>query len=95
MMKTFMALLLMTTCATAEGAVDSCTGRVKMVVETTNDGLYPKGSSGLEIGDCVIESQRNEKRILRTCPIGSRCRITGIKVGDAAIDAIIGITRLK
>lgn len=93
-MRTLVALLLMTTCATAQDAVSTCTGRV--AIETGNGELYPKGVKGLVIGDCFnVESRANEKRILRTCPIGSRCRVEGIEGGDSVLDTLISVTRVK
>jgi hypothetical protein len=73
---------------------ETCTGPVKIDVVTSDQELYPKGYKLFSVGECVFEDPKLQKQILRTCPIGSRCRVEGAYAGDAAIETITSVTRI-
>ena len=65
---------------------ETCVGRVKIHVETVGDGLYPKGDRLFVVGNCVVTAPREQ--VLRTCPMGSWCRIAGTSEGDGEVNRI-------
>ena len=80
-MKTLIAAALLLALASPAYAVtETCIGRVTRAV--TVDG-------------CVLEDPALRKRVLRICPIGSRCRIVGSYGGDAVIESIDSVIRLE
>jgi hypothetical protein len=98
------AFTLLGTPVKAEEAADpieTCNGRVTAFVGTGES--IKKGVRMLHVRDgedCnffVTERvSANGKRILRTCPIGSSCRIEArLFGGDGGIDTIISVTRIK
>ena len=89
--KTLIAAVMLLA-STSFSHAETCTGRVRIDVETVGDGLYLKGDKVLSVGDCVFE--QHEKRVLRTCPLGSRCRVEGHPGGDSTIKTIISVTRV-
>lgn len=95
-MKTLMAAaLLLVLASPAHAETRTCTGHVRIDVETSGDGLYPKGYKQFSVGDCVLEDPALQKRALRICPLGSWCRIVGSYAGDAAIETIDSIKRVR
>lgn len=87
------ALLLAAHAAPAPAEIQTCTGRVQIDVVTDNDGLNRKGDRVFSVGGCAFTSSVLEKQVLRTCPLGSRCRVEGTLGGDDAIETINSITR--
>jgi hypothetical protein len=81
--------------------IETCNGRVTAFVGTGE--LIERGVRMLHVRggrDCdffVTErDSANGKRILRTCPIGSSCRIEArLYGGDGGIDTLISVRRLK
>lgn len=94
MTKTLIAASLLLA-LTSPAHAETCTGRVKIDVVTSGDGLYPKGYKQFSVGECVLEDPALQKRALRTCPIGSYCRIEGSYAGDAAIETIDSVKRVR
>ena len=95
-MKTLIAAsLLLALIVPAHASTETCTGRVRIDVVTDNNGLYPKGYKQFSVGKCVLEDARLQKQVLRTCPLGSQCRVEGAYAGDAAIETITSVTRVR
>jgi len=88
------ALLLMAHAAPARTETRTCTGRVRIDVIRTTQELYPKGSRQFSVGGCVVENAKLQKQVLRTCPLGSWCRVEGTDAGDDAIEPITSVTRV-
>jgi hypothetical protein len=80
-------LLALTIPAHAE--TQTCTGRVKIEI-ADGDGLNPKGTRELSVGDCYIEQS---EQVLRNCPKGSFCRVEGTPDGEA-LD-LISVKRVR
>jgi hypothetical protein len=74
---------------------ETCTGRVQIDVVTDNDGLHIKGERVFNVGKCEFGDPALQKRVLHTCPIGSQCRIEGSYSGDADIETITSVTRVR
>jgi len=92
-MKTLIAaglLLALTSVSHAE----TCTGPVSISVET-GEGLFPKGAKVFGVGGCSFGQSAQQKRVLRTCPMGSHCRVEGKFSGDAEFEAITSVTRVQ
>ena len=93
--------LLGTPVKAEEAAHQTCNGRVTAFVGTGE--AIEKGVRMLHVRggrDCDFfvtdRVSANGKRILRTCPIGSSCRIEArLYGGDGGIDTIISVTRIK
>ncbi len=85
-------LLALTSPASAETV--TCTGRVKIDAIKVSEGLYEKGEKIFSVGNCVFEGSARQKQVLRTCPMGSRCRVEGTEGGDATIETIISVTKI-
>lgn len=88
------ASLLLALIVPAHAETRTCTGPVKIDVETSDQGLYPKGYKQFSVGGCVFEDPKLQKQILRTCPLSSRCRVEGAYAGDDAIETVTGVTRI-
>ena len=101
-------MLLIGTSAIAQShSVETCTGRIATF--TGNGELISKGTEMLQVlgsnvensgEDCTFfvteRNSANGRKILRTCPIGSRCRIKAyLEGGDGGIESIIDITRIR
>jgi len=89
------ALLLAAHAAPAPAEIQTCTGRVQIDVVTDNDGLNRKGDRVFSVGGCAFTSSVLEKQVLRTCPLGSRCRVEGTPGSDDAIETIKSVTRVQ
>jgi hypothetical protein len=93
-MKTLILVALLLVHAVPAHASDpaTCTGRVRIDVVKDNEGLHIKGEKIFNVGGCEF-SRPLQKRILRTCPMGSRCRVEGFFSGDADVETITSVTR--
>jgi len=93
-MKTLLVVSLLLALAAPAHAV-TCTGHVKIDV-ADGQGLGIKGDKVLGVGACDFGDPALSvlaKRVLRTCPLGSHCRIEGTISGDAEIETITGVIR--
>jgi hypothetical protein len=94
-MKTLIvAVMALALLSPAHAKPATCIGRAHIEV-ADGEGLDPKGTKTLVVGDCAFEDPKLEKRVLRTCPMGSRCRVEGDMTGDNAIETIVSVTRVR
>ena len=95
------AVTLPGTPADAEEPVQTCTGRVTAVVDNGEYFGKPVRLLGVKSRkDCSFfyteRFSTDARRILRTCPIGSSCRVKArLSGGDGGIATIISVTRIK
>jgi hypothetical protein len=91
-MKTLIAVALLLALSSSAHAA-TCTGRVEIDV-ADGEGLGIKGDKVLSVGACDFGNPVLEKRVLRTCPLGSWCRIEGSYSGDADIETVDSVARI-
>lgn len=90
------AVMLAALASPASAETQTCIGRVKITVVTDNDGLNPKGTREFSIGNgCVLETLAQQKQVLRTCPMGSFCRVTGTEGGDDTLKTTTSVKRVR
>jgi hypothetical protein len=93
--------LALATPVKAEEPVQTCTGRVTAVVDNGEYFGKPVRLLGVKSRkDCSFfyteRFSTDARRILQTCPIGSRCRVKArLSGGDGGIATIISVTRIK
>ena len=90
------AALLLALASPAFAETETCTGRVK--IDAMNELT---GGRIVYVGGCMFLPPTLQKRILRSCPIGSYCRVEGVSYGAAEdgevgpeIDAATSVTRI-
>lgn len=93
-MKTLIAAAMLLALAIPAHA-ETCTGPVRLDVVTVSEGLHLKGDKVFSVGGCGFEQPALQKRILRSCPIGSNCRVEGSSPGDGEIATIDSVTRMR
>lgn len=79
-MKTLIAAALLLALISPASA-ETCTGRVERdaaVNELTGDKI-------LYVGGCMILPPALKKRILRSCPVGSYCRLEGLSYAEGEV----------
>jgi hypothetical protein len=91
--KTLIAVSLLLA-LTASAHAETCTGRVK--IDPMNELA---GGKIVYVGGCMFLPPKLPKRILRSCPAGSQCRVEGVSYseGEVApeINAFTSVTRVQ
>jgi hypothetical protein len=92
-MKTLIAASLLLA-LTASAHAETCTGRVK--VDAVANELA--GGKIAYVGECMFLPPVLPKRILRSCPAGSYCRVEGVSYGEGEvgpeINAVSSVTQV-
>lgn len=90
-MKTLIAAgMLLALASPAFAETRTCTGRVRIDV-ADGQGIGIKGEKYFSVGNCAVDG----KRVLRTCPLGSYCRVEGIISGDDDIATVTSVTKVR
>jgi hypothetical protein len=97
-MKTLIAAALLTLALISPAAAEppeTCTGRVDRDVAVNE----LTGSKIMYIGECMILGPVLQKQILRSCPVGSHCRIEGVSYSEGEvgpeINTVARVTRVR